>query len=78
MHTIDAFWLFFGLMIGTALGLAWKKAELDAEIKLRKQWQDLAKKIIDEALRKQGTSIKEFYNDFPRIKSFAKKNPPIL
>jgi hypothetical protein len=78
MHTIYAFWWFFGFMIGIGLGLVWNTKELKEEIKLRKQWQDLTKKIIDEILKQQGTSIKEFYNDFPRIKSSTKKNSPIL
>ena len=33
-------------MVGMAIGLVYKEKEIEAEIKLRKEWEVLAKKII--------------------------------
>lgn len=38
--------LFIGFMVGMAIGLVYKEKEIEAEIKLRKEWEVIAKKII--------------------------------
>lgn len=57
------FVFFFVLLVGIAIGLCWKEKIIEEEIKLRKEWQAMAWRLLGVRSRNIGPDIQELSNE---------------